>query len=116
MWDIELDEDFATWLGDLDAAIRGEILGHVGVLRQHGPHLGRPHVDTIGGSRHSNMKELRIQIGGDPWRVLFAFDPRRHAVLLVGGHKGGDKRWYKTHVPIADARFDRHLARLRLPG
>jgi hypothetical protein len=58
------------------------------------------------------MEELRVQIAGKPWRVLFAFDPQRSAIL-VGGNKGGDKRWYKTNIPIADARFDRHLARLR---
>ena len=60
-----------------------------------------------------NMKELRIQFAGDPWRVLFAFDTRRAAILLVGGNKSGNKRWYKTHIPIADARFVRHLERPR---
>lgn len=59
------------------------------------------------------MKELVVQYKGDPWRILFAFDPQRHAILLVGGDKTGDKRWYKTNIPIADARFDKHLAELK---
>jgi hypothetical protein len=66
-------------------------------------------VDTVKGSRFTNMKELRVQVGGDPWRILFAFDPQRSAILLVGGNKRGDKRWYKTFIPIADERFERHL-------
>jgi hypothetical protein len=58
------------------------------------------------------MKELRVQFRSDPWRILFAFDPNRAAILLVGGNKRGDKRWYRTHLPIADERFRRHLDRL----
>lgn len=74
-----------------------------------GPSLGRPHVDGVKGSGFGNMKELRVQVAGKPWRILFAFDPIRGAVLLLGGDKTGDARWYKVHVPIADARFRRHL-------
>ena len=59
------------------------------------------------------MKELRVQIGGDPWRIFFAFDPKRSAILLVGGDKTGDKRFYETNIPVADARYERHLERLR---
>ena len=77
-----------------------------------GPHLGRPYVDTLEGSAFTNMKELRIQFHGDPWRVLFAFDPNCAAILLVGGNKQGDKRWYKKNLAIADGRFQRHLKRL----
>ena len=62
--------------------------------------------------RFTNMKELRVQFKGEPWRILFAFDPDRAAILLVGGNKRGDKRWYKKHLPIADERFRRHLERL----
>jgi hypothetical protein len=67
----------------------------------------------VEGSEFTNMKELRVQFRGDPWRILFAFDPRRAAILLVGGCKRGDKRWYKRQIPIADERFRRHLERLR---
>ena len=67
------------------------------------------YVDTLVDSKFANMKELRVQFRGDPWRILFAFDPRRVAILLVGGNKQGDTRWYKKHLPIADERFRRHL-------
>jgi hypothetical protein len=111
-WDILLDAEFAEWLDGLDERERGEILAHVGLLRERGPQLGRPQVDTVKGSEYSNMKELRVQIAGHPWRVLFAFDLERSAILLVGGNNQGDKRWYKTHIPIADERFRRHLKSL----
>ena len=67
---------------------------------------------TLKGSAYPNMKELRIQIGGEPWRVFFAFDPRRSAILLVGGNKGGDGRFYEVNLPIADERYRDHLATL----
>ncbi len=74
-----------------------------------GPNLGRPRVDHVKGSEHQNMKELRIQFKGDPVRILFAFDPRRRAVLLLGGTKTGDKGWYRRNVPLADQEFTTHL-------
>ena len=89
-----------------------EILAHVALLRERGPQLGRPYVDTVEGSAFSNMKELRVQFRGEPWRILFAFDPARSAILLVGGSQRGDKRWYKKHLIIPDDRFRRHLERL----
>jgi len=111
-WNVLLDEEFAVWLYDLNKSEIVEILANVELLRDRGPNLGRPYVDTVKGSKFANMKELRVQIAGDPWRILFAFDPNRSAFLAVGGNKRGDKRWYKTHVPIADERFQRHLDRL----
>ncbi len=109
-WDVALTEEFAVWLGELEAAVRDEIRGHLLLLKERGPNLGRPYVDTVKGSEFTNMKELRVQVAGDPWRVLFAFDPARSAIMLVGGNKAGHKRWYKTNIPIADARFREHLA------
>jgi hypothetical protein len=111
-WDVQFDEDFAAWLAGLEADLRNEIIAHANLLRQHGPQLGRPYVDTLEDSAFTNMKELRVQFRGDPWRILFAFDPHRAAILLVGGNKRGDKRWYKKQLPIADERFRRHLRRL----
>src|SRR5262245_29747819 len=111
-WDVQFDEDFAAWFDGLAEALQDEILAHVVLLRERGPQLGRPYVDTLEGSEFPNMKELRVQFRGDPWRILFAFDPNRAAILLVGGNKRGDKRWYKKHLPIADERFKRHLERL----
>lgn len=75
--------------------------------------MGRPKADTLHGSRHPNMKELRVRKAGNPIRVLFAFDPRRLAVLLIGGHKGGDKRFYPRIIPQADEVYDRHLKELQ---
>jgi hypothetical protein len=111
-WDVQFDDDFAVWLAGLEASLRAEIIAYANLLRHHGPQLGRPYVDTLEDSDFANMKELRVQYRGNPWRVLFAFDPRRVAILLVGGNKRGDKRWYKKHLPIADERFRRHLKRL----
>src|SRR4051794_3669834 len=111
-WDVQLDEAFAAWFAGLPEALQDEILACVLLLRERGPQLGRPYVDTLEGSEYTNMKELRVQFRGDPWRILFAFDPQRAAILLVGGNKRGDKRWYKKHLPIAEERFKQHLRRL----
>ena len=111
-WDVQFDEDFLLWFGGLPEALQDEIFAHARLLRVRGPQLGRPYVDTLEASEFTNMKELRVQFQGDPWRILFAFDPNRAAILLVGGNKRGDRRWYKKHLPIADARFQRHLERL----
>jgi len=111
-WTILLDDDFAIWLSTQTSAVRVGIAAHVGLLAKFGPALGRPQVDTLQGSTLPNLKELRIQIQGEPWRVLFVFDPKRRAILLVGGNKQGDKRWYKKHIPLAEARYRRHLAQM----
>ena len=112
-WDVLFDEEFDAWLQHCDQALQDEIWAHIGVLRRFGPNLGRPDVDTVKGSAFSNMKELRIQYQGNPWRILFAFDRRRNAILLVGGNKRGNKRWYQEHIRIADQRFRRHQENLR---
>jgi hypothetical protein len=111
-WDVLFGEEFAEWLETLDEELQDEILAHVEFLRRFGPNLGRPRVDTVKGSKYPNMKELRIQYQGDPWRILFAFDPHRAAILLVGGNKRGDKRWYQRNIRLADRRFERHLENL----
>ena len=111
-WDVFLDEEFAEWLEAIDEDVRNAILAHAILLRERGPQLGRPYVDTVAGSAFQNMKELRVQHRGAPWRIFFAFDPDRAAILLVGGNKQGDKRWYKRFLPVADERYRRHLERL----
>ena len=85
------------------------------VLERFGPQLSRPRSDTLKGSKHKNMKELRLAVGRQAWRVAYAFDPRRKAILLVGGNKQGvnEKQFYKDLIATADKRFDRHLARLK---
>jgi hypothetical protein len=115
-WPVEMDPDFAVWLMGITQSERTEILGYVELLKKQGPNLRRPYVGKIDGSKHANMKELVIQIAGKPWRVLFAFDSKRSAFLLIGGNKGGDSRWYQTNIPIADARFDKHLADVQKQG
>lgn len=109
MWEVEYTDAFGTWWETLTEEQQVAVTAIVGVLEERGPALTRPYADTIKGSRHSNMRELRVQYAGDPIRILYAFDPRRVAILLVGGDKSGDKRWYDVFVPIADKLYDEHL-------
>lgn len=114
-WDILFHDDFATEVDALAQPLQDELLAHALLLRDFGPGLGRPTVDTLKGSRHPNMKELRFAWDGEVWRVAFAFDPKRQAILLVGGDKGGadQRRFYKRLIATADERFDGHLASLK---
>ena len=114
MWEIRWTDEFGKWIvsDDVDSAAREDIRAALIVLRETGPSLGRPLADTLRGSKHDNMKELRVQSKGRPFRILFAFDPDRRAVLLVGGNKQGDKRFYKVYLPLADKLFDAHLKEL----
>lgn len=86
---------------------------YVKLLEEKGPHLPFPYTSSIRNSRHGHMRELRVQHKGDPYRVLYAFDPRRTAVLLLGGDKTGDDRWYEQAVPKADQLYEEHLDHLR---
>lgn len=88
----------------------------VGLLEAKGPQLPFPYSSSVEGSRHGHMRELRIQYRGKPYRVLYAFDPRRTAILLIGGNKGGNDRWYKEYVPVADRLYDEHLKALKKEG
>ena len=117
-WVVRFDAAFDPELDDLDAPVQDELLAQARLLEQFGPALGRPRVDTLKGSRHANMKELRFDAGNGVWRVAFAFDPDRQAILLVAADKSGvsQKRFYRRLVVTADARFDAHLDRLRLKG
>jgi hypothetical protein len=112
-WRIETVELFDQWWATLGEPQRISVVAILRVLEERGPALGRPYVDQIKGSRHQNMKELRVQHRGRPLRILFAFDVRRAAILLIGGDKSGDKGWYDVHVPMADEAFDRHLRSLK---
>lgn len=108
-WQVLFDEEFVKWSEEREPDLQDEIFAYRELLKHYGPMLGRPRVDTVKGSKFSNMKELRIQWKGQPWRILFAFDPKRRSILLVGGNKQGDKRWYEKNIPVADARFEKHL-------
>lgn len=124
VWEIEFHPDCEKWGDSLDQADAEALLAAARVLRDQGPTLGRPLVDTVKGSRHKNMKELRPgSTGRTEVRVLFAFDRVRRAILLVGGDKSDDwSGWYDLNIPIADERFDEHQASIeqaettRAPG
>lgn len=111
-WEVLLDKDFKTWLFEQTEDVQNAIFSHAGLLGKYGPTLGRPQVDTVNGSTLKNLKELRVQHKGTPWRVLFVFDPKRRAILLVGGNKQGDKRWYDKMIPIAEERYELHLKQM----
>ena len=107
--EIEYTDEFEAWWNELTEDEQDSVAAKVQLLEQLGPQLPFPHSSSIRSSRHSHMRELRIQHQGDPYRVLYAFDPRRFAILLTGGCKAGDDRWYETLVPIADDLYDEHL-------
>lgn len=112
MWRVTFNDEFDAEFLEFSEAVQEAIVAKVFLLRAVGPQLGRPEVDTVKGSKYPNMKELRVQVKGAPWRILFAFDPHRQAILLVGGNKAGDKRWYKRTITVADDRYRRHLERI----
>jgi hypothetical protein len=112
-WEVEFTEEFETWWNGLVLAEQEAVNAKVMLLQKIGPLLSRPHADVIHASRHPNMKELRIQHSGRPYRVLFAFDPRRCAMLLIGGDKTGNDRWYEEFVPLADDLYDEHLESMK---
>lgn len=110
-WTVFFHPDFDVEVEDLDEAVRIELLAMVEILKAEGPLKGRPHVDTLAGSNHANMKELRFNAAGGVWRAAFAFDPARQAVVLVAGDKSGvsRKRFYKRLIGLADRRFTQWL-------
>lgn len=114
-WAVVLHPDFDPEFDALAPEVQDELLVHARVLETFGPTLGRPRADTLKGSRHANMKELRFTADGGVWRVAFAFDPERKAILLVAADKSGvaGRRVYRRLIDTADARFDQHLDRLK---
>lgn len=109
---INLTDDCERWLLELTEKEQADVLTVIGLLEELGPHLGHPYSSKINGSKYSHMRELRIQHKGKPYRILYAFDPERMAVLLIGGTKVGDNRWYKKNIPIADRLYGEHLRHL----
>ena len=109
-WGVEFHPEFALEVPGFSDSVRREIYSLVGLLRKLGPQLGRPQVDTLKGSKHSNLKELRFRADDGAWRVAFAFDLHRRAILLVGGDKSGvsKDKFYRNLIDIADRRFDQH--------
>ena len=114
-WEIEVTDQFFDWVEGLEKSEWDAVVVAADFLQDWGPGLGRPWVDSIRHSRHSNMKELRPSPG--KLRVLFAFDPRRTAILLIGGDKSGRwNNWYREMIPIADRLYDEHLEEIRREG
>ena len=115
-WDVEYTDEFEAWWDHLNEAEQDSVQAAVMLLGEDGPHLGFPHTSDIKGSRHGNLREFRVQHAGRPYRVLYAFDPRRSAILLIGGDKTGQERWYAEHVPLAERLYDEHLEILMKEG
>lgn len=112
-WTVEYTDEFEKWWNELKENEQEEINAKVVLLQDRGPVLPRPHSDVITTSRHSNMKELRASTPTAELRVLYAFDPRRAAILLIGGNKQGNPKWYERYVPLADDLFDQHLKQIK---
>jgi hypothetical protein len=116
VWEVEGTDQFAEWFAGLSDEEQVSVGRVVDLLVEHGPSLPFPYTSAIETSRHRHLRELRIQHQGRPYRVLYAFDPRRAAILLLGGDKTGDDRWYEEHVPKADTLNDEHLRELEREG
>jgi hypothetical protein len=114
-WSIQFDDLFFIEATSFETTVRAELAACLILLGEFGPALKRPHCDTLKGSRHANMKELRFNADDGVWRVAFAFDPKRNAIMLVAGDKSGvnEKRFYRQLIATADDRFDAHLALLK---
>jgi hypothetical protein len=114
-WRVDLHADFDAEFRALDREVQDELLAHIALLEHFGPGLGRPRVDTLNGSKHPNMKELRFDAADGVWRFAFAFDANRQAIILCGGDKSGgsERRFYRTLIKRADARFDAHSGELK---
>jgi hypothetical protein len=114
-WTVKIHNKFEAEFDELTAEVQDELLAHALLLEKFGPQLGRPYVDTLKGSKHSNMKELRFKANNGVWRVAFAYDPKRQAILLIAGNKSGisETRFYRELIRKADERFSNYLAGLK---
>lgn len=113
MWEVNTTDVFDEWFKQQSEPLQEYILALLKVLSEEGPNLGRPYVDSVKGSSHANMKELRIQFEGDPIRAFFAFDPKRNAIVLCAGNKKGvnEKLFYKNMIKLADAEYSKRLSK-----
>lgn len=109
---VRLTQECKDWLEALSVEEKAAIIGTMELLKEFGPHLGFPYSSKINGSKYSHMRELRVQVKGKPYRILYAFDPLRVAILLVGGDKTGDDRWYKKYIPLAEKLYEGHLKKI----
>ena len=105
-WAVEYTNEFGAWWAELTCGEQEDVAAVAELPMEHGPELPFPYSSGAAGSRHGHMRELRVQSGGKPIRVFYAFDPRRAAILLIGGHKTGDDRFYKRYLPLADKLYE----------
>lgn len=115
-WNVEYTDEFGAWFGDLGESVQDDVDRVVGLLETKGPSLPFPYCSGIEGSKHDHMRELRVQSGGSPIRIFYAFDPRRAAILLIGGDKTGNNRFYDEMIPVADRLYDVYLDEIRREG
>jgi hypothetical protein len=117
-WEVDLHDDFVLEFDELPIEVQDNLLAHIELLKQFGPHLARPQAHTLRDSRYANMKELRFDAADGVWRVAFAFDAARKAIILVAGDKsgGGERRFYRQLIDKADERFGAHLAKSKKKG
>jgi len=115
-WNVEYTNEFGAWWATLEDDAQDDIAAVVTQLEARGPQLPFPYSSGIEGAKHAHMRELRVQSGGDPLRIFYAFDPRRIAILLIGASKVGDDRFYERMIPLADRLYDDHIAELRSEG
>ena len=115
-WEVEYTEEFREWWIELTPRQRDSVESKVDMLSRRGPDLDYPHTSAIHGSRHSHMREIRVQSGGRQIRIFYAMDPRRTSILLIGGDKTANDRFYEEYMPIADRLYDEYLEELRMEG
>ena len=115
-WNIEYTDEFDSWWQILTENQQDDVVSVVQLLQERGTQLSFPYSSGVNGSKYSHMRELRIQSGGNPIRVFYAFDPRRVAILLIGGDKTGNKRFYEEYIPIADRLYDEYLKEIKEEG
>ena len=113
LWHIEYTDEFGEWWDTLTEYCQDDIDIVVDLLQERGPNLEFPYSSGIAGSQLSHLRELRVQHKGEPYRILYAFDPRRTALLLIGGCKTGDNRWYQKMIPLADKLYGKHLSAMK---
>ena len=115
-WEVEYTEEFREWWIELTPRQRDSVESKVDMLSRRGPDLDYPHTSAIHGSRHSHMREIRVQSGGRQIRIFYAMDPRCTSILLIGGDKTANDRFYEEYMPIADRLYDEYLEELRMEG
>jgi hypothetical protein len=112
-WQVEFTNEFGAWWETISSKAQAAVDAYITMLEERGPTLSHPYSSKVVGSRHAHMRELRVQHAGRPIRIFYAFDPRRVAILLIGGDKTGDDRFYERMIPTADRLYDEHLEELK---